>query len=561
MHFGYIFEGCENLKSISFPAEIETFYSNYLFKNCSSLEEIIIPEGATYIGNEAFLGCSSLSSIELPESVISIHSSAFQGCSSLTNIEIPSFDPIIPNYSFHGTGLEVLDIPTGITTIYSGAFGKCRNLKQINIPDTVTTISDGAFRGALLTIKVETNSDESYEIELPEIIKRTMDSNDILYSENGLYTTNCTLSENKIIANKDMLEQGKVKLKVRSGALWDLEVSFEATSYFDTEAPVISDIYGSSSLVVLGIGNELSIRIRTNEFMKGNPPKLKFRFGNGEERIAVVSDNWNTGSTTEIDYSYVVQDGDNGLLEVICLEGQELTDWSNNKLVTDNIHRLDDIIVANTMKVEEGAIKDEYHITNKEDLKEIEELTTSGAFDFLGTTIYLEDDIDLGCNEENQWIPIGGIYKAFRGTFEGNGHKITGLYINSKENYQGLFGYNSGIIKNLSLESSYVCSTGSYIGGIAGYNYKKATIVNCSNEAEVSGNTGVGGIAGYNYSKATIANCFNKAKVSGNYYVGGISGVNNNPYSGEIKIVNCYNSGDVVGNSSIRRNNRKNLDK
>lgn len=248
MHFGYIFEGCENLKSITLPAQIETFYSSYAFKNCSSLEEIIIPKGTEYIGNKAFLGCSSLLSVEIPESVISIGDDAFQGCSSLTNIEIPNAVKMLPWFCFQGTGLEIIDIPTGVTSIGYNAFAKCRNLKQINIPDTVTSIGGSAFRGALLTVKVGTNSSESYEIELPEVIKRTMDSNDVLYSENGLYTTNCTLSEDKIIASKNMLEQGKVKLKVRSGALWDLEVAFEATTYSDTESPVLDYSYGANSL-------------------------------------------------------------------------------------------------------------------------------------------------------------------------------------------------------------------------------------------------------------------------------------------------------------------------
>ncbi len=533
MYLGYIFEGCENLKLITLPAKIDTFYTDYSFENCSSLEKIVIPEGVEYIGDGAFSGCSSLSNIKLPKSVISIGSSAFQGCSSLKNIEIPSSNPIIPHNSFHGTGLEILDIPSGITTI-EDAFEKCRNLKQINIPNTVTKIDDGAFRGALLTVKVGTNSNESCEIELPEVIKRTMKSDDILYSKNGFYLTNCRLSEDttKIIANKDMLEQGKVKLTVRSGALRDLEVAFEATTYSDTEAPVIENIYNAYSYTnVLGIGDKLSIGILTSEYTKGNPPKLKFRFGNGEERVATATDNWNTSSTPAIKYSYTVQKGDNGLLKIISFEGEELTDWSGNKLVIDNIPKLNDKIVANTIKIKKEEIKDEYHIKNKEELKNIQELITSGTFDFLGSTIYLENDMDLECDEYNQWVPIGTIYNPFRGTFEGKKHKITGIYIDSEEYYQGFFGYNSGTIKNLGIENGYIHSTGDYIGGISGINW----------------------------NKAIVENCHNKANVCGGYNVGGISGGNNNGSSGKISVINCYNNGNIIGECNIRWSIRKDL--
>ena len=71
--------------------------------------------------------------------------------------------------------------------------------------------------------------------------------------------------------------------------------------------------------------------------------------------------------------------------------------------------------------------------------------------DFAGYTIRLRDDIDL---DNRPWTPIGrffaygGANKAFRGTFDGAGHSITGLnVVNDDENYSArgetaaLFGY------------------------------------------------------------------------------------------------------------------------
>ena len=100
----------------------------------------------------------------------------------------------------------------------------------------------------------------------------------------------------------------------------------------------------------------------------------------------------------------------------------------------------------------------------------------------------LKNDIDLQCDEMNQWIPIGNCNEdsgnlaydtddknAFSGTFNGNNHKITGIYIDTEENFTGLFGYNEGIIENLIVADSYIKSNTSYIGGISGYNKR-----NCS---------------------------------------------------------------------------------
>ena len=56
------------------------------FKNCSSLEEIVIPEGVDSIGTNCFFGCSELKKITLPSTIRVIAKDAFNGCTSLKAI-------------------------------------------------------------------------------------------------------------------------------------------------------------------------------------------------------------------------------------------------------------------------------------------------------------------------------------------------------------------------------------------------------------------------------------------------------------------------------------------
>ena len=145
------------------------------------------------------------------------------------------------------------------------------------------------------------------------------------------------------------------------------------------------------------------------------------------------------------------------------------------------------------------------------------------------------------------WQPIGtDRYTAFYGVFDGDGHTITGLYVNSSNTYAGLFGYNAGIIKNLGILEGAVSSSHSYsyAGGIAGYNY--GSISSCYNTGSVvasSSSSYAGGIAGYN--SGTISNCYNTGSVTSDASsAGGIAGSN----SGTIS--ECYNTGSVVASSS-----------
>ena len=79
-------------------------------------------------------------------------------------------------------------------------------------------------------------------------------------------------------------------------------------------------------------------------------------------------------------------------------------------------------------------------------------------------------DIDLG---GNAWTPIGigknlSAGETFRGTFDGNGHTIKGLYVRQQE-VAGLFGYVYGAtIKNVTIEGANIYSN-HYAGGVVAW--------------------------------------------------------------------------------------------
>ncbi|MDD4509384.1 MAG: leucine-rich repeat protein [Oscillospiraceae bacterium] len=182
------------------------------------------------------------------------------------------------------------------------------------------------------------------------------------------------------------------------------------------------------------------------------------------------------------------------------------------------------------------------------------------AVSFSGKTVTLGADIVLNEGEltssSRQWTPIGTATSTFSGTFDGAGHTISGLYINSTAGNQGLFGHvTAGTVQNLAVSGS-VTSTGSYIAGVVGWLASPSHIRNCSYAGSVSGSGYVGGVAGIIVSSSSdVKNCYNSASVSGNDSVGGIAaqtwgGTVSNSYN--IGSVTCSGlvKGGVVGNNT-----------
>ena len=159
----------------------------------------------------------------------------------------------------------------------------------------------------------------------------------------------------------------------------------------------------------------------------------------------------------------------------------------------------------------------------------------------------LTADIELAGYD---WTPL----KKFYGTFDGQGHVIRNLYINSSSYPAGLIGYLQGgaSVTRLGITGSVTCTARSnaQAGGIAGYMYDKASITQCWSAVNVTSNKHAGGIAGYTATGAVITDCYAtgmiRSSAANECYLGGICGSGFSNTAGAT-LTNCYSVGKVVG--------------
>ena len=157
----------------------------------------------------------------------------------------------------------------------------------------------------------------------------------------------------------------------------------------------------------------------------------------------------------------------------------------------------------------------------------------------------LTADINLTGKE---WTPVGNSGQTYNGTFDGQGHTITGLNISSPSEAVALFHNIGGGGKVMNLQLKNVTYKGSTaMGGIAHGN--NGTVTACSvmgTLTNTTNNGAVGGIAAINYG--TITACWFNGTITGGSNVGGIAVFNLNAGSYDGKITACYWSGDGISN-------------
>lgn len=179
-----------------------------------------------------------------------------------------------------------------------------------------------------------------------------------------------------------------------------------------------------------------------------------------------------------------------------------------------------------------------YTVTSAEGLKNIAKLVNDGN---TGIDITLTGNITL----TGDWTPIGtSISNAYKGTFDGGGHTITGLTVTTSDQYAGLFGNLSGTVKDVTLKDVKIESNNeiSAVGGVAGRSY--GTLENCSVSGSVIGrgkNSIAGGVVGYQ-SGGFLTGCSSSATVNAGNIAGGVAGSTDRGAT----LTACYATGDVT---------------
>ncbi len=130
----------------------------------------------------------------------------------------------------------------------------------------------------------------------------------------------------------------------------------------------------------------------------------------------------------------------------------------------------------------------------------------------------LDANGDANTGDFVQWISIGNDDQntTYSGTFDGQGHTISGLYVSGSGWRVGLIGSVSGsaVVKNVGIVDSYFSSSNNFLGSI------------------------VGGVA--EKSSVTLANVYSTSTVKGENWIGGLVGGDG---SGSVTIINSYFAG------------------
>ena len=592
----YAFYNCSSLTSITIPKNV-TSIGNSVFENCSSLTDITIPDSVTSIGDSAFSMCirltsitipdsvtsigewafhsSGLTSITLPSSVTNIGKSVFNNCMELTSITIPESVTNIEDSAFAGClGLTSITIPNSVTSIGDRAFINCNGLTSITIPDSVTIMGESVFY----------NCSSLTDITIPDSV--TSIGNSAFYKCSSL--TSITIPDSVTIMGESVFKG--------CSSLTDITIPDSVTSIGK------SAFSGCSSLKTISLscgsalkrsdfGEQADLVSYTNQhLLTKTAAKAKTCTEDGNKEYWTcehcgkyfLSDDTNPETAKAVEQSETVIPASHELTKVeakdaTCTEDGNIEYWQCDvckKTFTDEAGKnaVDNVIIpALKHSYNENGFcenddthyqpatyneeSEKYEISNAGQLYWFAEQVNSGnaSVNAVLTTDIVVNEGNLATydgtspNTWMTWTPIGNgaSRRVYSGIFDGQGHTISGLYVNSNDNYIGLFGVvmSGSNIKNIGVINSYFKGN-DFVGGIAGTVNESSFVQNCYSINTISGNDYIGGICGaFGSNNTDIKKCYAVCNIHPSEkatHVGGVIA------SGEyVNISDCYYDSDI----------------
>lgn len=155
--------------------------------------------------------------------------------------------------------------------------------------------------------------------------------------------------------------------------------------------------------------------------------------------------------------------------------------------------------------------------------------------DPMGRNARFISDIDMS---GYKWKPV----YWYSYSIDGNGYKISNLYINERNDFTALFSHLRGTINSLGIDNSYIYgkhNTAGFCGELGDNPGPEGNIINCYiTNSKIFGDDHVSGIAA-SFLTGSICNCFANVNIVGNRWSGLLAG-----YS-EGTISNCYAVGSI----------------
>ncbi|MDM8156322.1 hypothetical protein QUV96_01565 [Amedibacillus dolichus] len=194
-----------------------------------------------------------------------------------------------------------------------------------------------------------------------------------------------------------------------------------------------------------------------------------------------------------------------------------------------------------------------FTIDSAEELAGVSKLSLEENVTFDGVTLRLTRDIDL---DGHKWTPI----RTFDGTFEGQGHTVSNMYVEEKDAVSGFFGYLSrgALVKDLTVADAEVVvppTNGYFYQGVFAGWANNTSVINCGTsgsltvDASGSDVPSVGGFIGSCKGNTSLRNCWSFVDVKATsteepVMLGGMVGQWENAADGA-EMVDCYFGGSA----------------
>lgn len=145
-YIGYnAFRECTSLEQFIMPNTVTALgtynnradYECSTFYGCTNLEKLYFSDGLSTLEQYVCYDCTKLKEVHLPHNIQSIRDYAFHGTSSLRKIEFPASLKTIDFQAFYQCGVDSIKLPIILSTLENYAFQECRNLKYVELPSYI----------------------------------------------------------------------------------------------------------------------------------------------------------------------------------------------------------------------------------------------------------------------------------------------------------------------------------------------------------------------------------------------------------------------------------------